>query len=101
MKGTGRTIELMDTDNMFTLTVMFTSASGLMIKLMEKVSTFILTEPNTMAIGLKINNKGTVNKNGSMAPNTMANTPMARKMEKESLHGLMAAVTKVPLKAII
>lgn len=86
---------------MFIQTVIFTSGCGMMIKLMDKEGTFILMEPNTMANGSKINNKGTENKNGSMAQNIQVNTLKAKNTEKVSSHGLMAAVTRVHLNAII
>ena len=60
MKVTGRTIWLMEKEDLFTQTEMYMKEIGLMIKLMDEEFIFIWMELNIKVIGEKTNNMVTV-----------------------------------------
>jgi hypothetical protein len=79
------------------LTVTYMKDNGSMIKLMVKVLIHMLMEPTITVIGLMINNMDLVWSLGQMVLNMKVIILMVKKRERESLHLLMAVITKESL----
>ena len=67
-KGTGRTIKPMGMESLFTQTVMFTRANGLMTRRMAKELTHMLTVRIIMVIGSMISSTDGAWNRGLMVP---------------------------------
>ena len=94
-KAIGRTIKLMDREDLSTLTETVTSVSGSMIRLMAEALMNIWTALTMSETGRRINSTDTALRHGQMLPSTKVTTSMERSTVSEPLSGLMALPTSV------
>ena len=92
-KAIGRTIKLMDREDLSTLTETVTSVSGSMIRLMAEALMNIWTAQTMSETGRRINSTDTALRHGQMLPSTKVTTSMERSTVSEPLSGLMALPT--------
>ena len=89
-KAIGKTIKLMDKEDLSMLTETVTSVSGSTIRLMAEVPTNIWTALIMLETGKKINNTATALRHGQMLPSMRVTTSTERSTVSEPLSGLMA-----------
>ena len=92
-KAIGRTIKLMDREDLSMLTETVTSVSGSMIRLMAEALMNIWTAQTMSETGRRINSTDTALRHGQMLPSTKVTTSMERSTVSEPLSGLMALPT--------
>jgi len=92
-KAIGRTIKLMDREDLSMLTGTVTSVSGSMIRLMAEALMNIWTAQTMSETGRRINSTDTALRHGQMLPSTKVTTSMERSTVSEPLSGLMALPT--------
>jgi ATP-dependent protease HslVU (ClpYQ) ATPase subunit len=83
MKDIGRTTKQMVMANYSMLMVIFMKVNGKTIKLMDKENIFIKMEQHTMEVGRKTNNMGMGERHGLMEPNMKEIILKAKRMKKE------------------
>ena len=93
IKGIGRMIELMVTEDSFIPMVIAIMENGSTTKPMDAEHTNTWMALNTSATGKKINNMVTVSKPGQMKPNTKVTMNLERSMESELSNGLTSRLT--------
>ena len=92
-KAIGRTIKLMDREDLSTLMETVISVSGSMIRLMAEALMNIWTAQTMSETGKRTNNMDTALRHGQMLPSTKVTTSMERSTVSEPLSGLMALPT--------
>jgi len=90
MKDTGKMIRQMAGVALFMLMVMYMRVIGMMIRLMVLANIITLMGQCTKESGRKTNSMGMVERHGPMVLAMKVTTKKARKMDMESLPGLMA-----------